>query len=237
MSDISVPRSQRPHLLAPVRKLTQGSRPVLLAALLGLSSTLVVGAPLALAAPISDAQSGAIGARAILNPIPRLLDDNADMFTLGVLTDPNGDKIKIRLRNGDTQTFKVDGDTVFRDEDGNRKSQDDLQEGDVVIVTTNGDNDDTADLLVDGGANGFRQGGTFDVGNRMDDRGRWDWRARSNEAPPFDPRRLGAIFHGFHRPGAFGGPVPHQQTGQDSGGGDDHSGAGGVRRFTWHRSR
>ena len=156
MSDNWFLRSQRPPLLAPVRRLTQGSRPVLLAAMLGLSSTLAVAAPLALAAPLADTTPGATSALAIIQPNPQLLDD-ADTFTLGVLTDGDGGKIHVRQPNGDISAFKIDGDTVIRDEDGNRKSQNDLREGEIVIVTTDGDNDDTADLIVDGGFNGFRR--------------------------------------------------------------------------------
>jgi len=234
MSDNRVLRSQRPPLLAPVRRLTQGSRPVLLAAILGLSSTLALGAPLALAAPIADTSPGGTSALAIPQPNPQLLDDSPDTFTMGVLTDGDGQKIHVRLRNGDVSAFRVDGDTVIRDEAGNRRSQDDLREGDIVIVTTDGDNDDTADLIVDGGTNGFLPGGTFDVGNRMDDRGRWDWRARSNEAPPFDPRRMGGIFRGFPQPGNFGVPGTRDRREGDTGGGNPIT---TTRRFFWNRSR
>jgi len=234
MSDNRFLRSQRPPLLAPVRRLTQGSRPVLLAAILGLSSALAVGAPLALAAPIADASPGASSALAIIQPNPQLLDDSPDTFTMGVLTDGDGQKIHVRLPNGDISAFRVDSNTVIRDENGNRKSQDDLREGEIVIVTTDGDNDDTADLIVDGGFNGFQQGGAFDVGNRMDDRGRWDWRARSNEAPPFDPRAMGAIFRGLHRAGPFNGPGLRDHREGDTGGGITTT---NTRRFFWNRSR
>jgi hypothetical protein len=196
MSDLWILRSARRPGPASVRKLTQGSRPLLLAAMLGLSSTLVVGTPLALAAPLAGSPGGTLDARSILHPAEQLMDD-PDTFTMGVLTDPSGGTIHLRVRDGDIQSFKVDDDTVFRDEAGHRQSQDDLHEGDVVIVTTDGDDDQTADLVVNGGANGFRPGGVFDVGNRLDDRGRWDWRYRPGEAPPFDPRRLGAISHHF----------------------------------------
>ena len=119
---------------------------------------------------------------------PTLLDDDRDTFTRGVLTDISKHKVDVRLPNDDNQTFKLDDNTVIRDEDGNRKNHDDLQVGDVVIITS-GD-DDTADLLVDGGLNGFRQGGTFDIGGRLDERGRWDWRARPRSAS-LQPARHG----------------------------------------------
>jgi hypothetical protein len=171
-----------------------------MAAVLGLSSTVALGAPLAQAAPLGTAQGGTTALYSTLAPAPAVRDDSPDTFTLGVLTDVSKHKVDVRSRNGDTQTFKLDGDTVIRDEDGNRKSHDDLQVGDVVIVTTGGDDDDTADLLVDGGANGFREGGAFDIGQRLDERGRWDWRAHQDGPPPFDPRAMGAIRRHFFQP-------------------------------------
>jgi len=227
MSDIQHPHSTRLPLLAPVRRLTGGRGPVVLAAILGLSSALAVGTPLALAAPLADAPGGTSDVRAILHPVEQVRDDDADTFTQGILTDASGNTIHVRVRDGDTQAFKVDDDTVFRDEDGNRKHQDDLHEGDVVIVTTNGDDDQTADLVVDGGANGFQPGGAFDVANRFDEHGRWDWRARPNDTPPFDPRRLGAISHHFYvHPvaAASGGPEPRDPNWRPYG-------AGTPRRF------
>jgi hypothetical protein len=235
MSDTWFLRSRRRHPLAPVRKLRQGSRPIVLAAIIGLSSTLAAGAPLALAAPIAGISSAAADGYGIINVTPHLLDDHADTFTQGVLTDASGDTIHLRMRDGDTKGFQFDDDTVIRDEDGNRLHRDDLHEGDVVLITTSDDDDNTADLIVDGGTYGFRPGGSFDIGNRLDDHGRWDWRARS-DAPPFDPRRFGAIFRGFNHSGANYNSGQRDHREGDSGGGNDNEN-GGPRRMTWRWGR
>jgi hypothetical protein len=239
MSEIRVPWSQRSPLPRPIGRLTRGGRPVLLAAVFGLSSTLALGAPLALAAPIAGPAAGSAGALAIVQPSLTLMDDHGDTFTMGVLTDAQGDTIHIQRRDGDTQGFKFDDDTVIRDEAGHRLGRDDLHEGDTVLITTSDDDDNTADLIVDGGAYGFRPGGFFDIGNRLDERGRWDWRSRGNEAQPFDPHRLGAIVRGFQRQNDAGHPGQHDYRQGDSGGGNDHGNPnpGNPRRFNWRWGR
>lgn len=235
MSEIRIPWWQRPTLPGPIGRLTRGGRPILLAAVFGLSSTLAVGAPLALAAPIASTSTGSADALAIVQPgLTVMDDDHDDTFTMGVLTDAQGDTIHIRRRDGDTQGFKFDDDTVIRDEAGHRLGRDDLHEGDTVLITTSDDDDNTADLIVDGGTYGFRPGGFFDIGNRLDDRGRWDWRSRGNEAQPFDPHRLGAIFRGFQRQNYSGQPVQHDYRAGDHGGGNNNGNSGNARRFTWH---
>lgn len=211
MTDIGSSVWKRQPFRRTALHLTSRGRPVVMAAVLGLSSTLALGVPLAQAAPLSATQSGTTALYSTLPPVPAVMDDAPDTFTMGILTDVSRHKVDVRLRNGDTQTFKLDDDTVIRDEDGNRESHDDLRVGDVVIVTTGGGDDDTADLLVDGGANGFRPGGYFDIGNRLDERGRWDWRARHDEPPPFDPRAMGAIRRHFFQQGWR--PYPNNDDG------------------------
>jgi hypothetical protein len=118
MTDIGTPRWKRQQFSRPRIALTPRTRSLAVATLLGLSTVLGAGASLANAAPLPPTSGSTADMISPSAGAPSLYDDDHHSFTRGILTDVAKHKVDVRLPNDDTQTFKLDDDTVIRNEDG-----------------------------------------------------------------------------------------------------------------------
>jgi hypothetical protein len=102
-------------------------------------------------------------ARAATLPDVSVRDQQQYVLTMGVVASVGRDTVTLRFEDGQTESYRITGATMFQTETGGAATAADLDVGDMVMVITQ-ENASTAITIVNAGDRGFDAGGPFDIG-------------------------------------------------------------------------
>ncbi|MFN8526871.1 MAG: hypothetical protein U0821_27520 [Chloroflexota bacterium] len=178
-----------------------------MAMVVGVIAALTTGSVTTLAGA-TDASSVPFARSLLISDLSVVRDSSAPVFTVGAITQIESEtKLTIRLSDDSTKTFKIDSNTVIRNQSGEQQGISGLEVGETVVVVTKERDSESAVAIMEGGPPGFPPTGT--PGLRWpDERGPWADHGTPGIGMPRPPMMPGGGPPPMGTPPAWGTPPP-----------------------------